>query len=393
MPVELNQQALIQMRLQNLKDQQDLIGWLRLYVSVHFNPIYERLEISKEDIATSTDELESILLQIFISMEELLSQPVDYNTKQIKAASYYEVYISILSDLSKYKGLTMPEVSKRLDRLTVYSRNAISYLESRFPINNLMGELKAPLHLWEMYNDHVSIIHNLKLLFDSIPEDHSLLTIIKEELLDEQTSRDLHYMALLGKYLKAIKEIRLIEGSIHTLDLLLVSVNFNSFRFINYISKKILASLDQAPDKGAHLNSVEKLFKQLPQSTQLSFNPLGENVYTYLSRWFSSERNQYRLKENGGVIAFKDTQHRLKIKSTLTVDQLSLILRATYDKEVIITPSMNHLFRIIVPYLSTSERQELSYGSMRSKSYNAEIKDKDATIAILHKLVEAIKDY
>ncbi|GEM_PF-1769998 len=82
-----------------------------------------------------------------------------------------------------------------------------------------------------------------------------------------------------------------------------------------------------------------------------------------------------------------------KIHSKLSVDQLALILRAAYDQGVIVTKSLNQLFRTLVPYLSTDERRELSYSSMRSKSYSAEIKDKESTIAVLSELAETIKNY
>jgi hypothetical protein len=82
-----------------------------------------------------------------------------------------------------------------------------------------------------------------------------------------------------------------------------------------------------------------------------------------------------------------------KVHSKLSVDQLALIIRAAYDQGVIVTKSLNHLFRTLVPYLSTDERRDLSFGSMRSKSYNAEIKDKELTIAVLSQLAETIKNY
>lgn len=82
-----------------------------------------------------------------------------------------------------------------------------------------------------------------------------------------------------------------------------------------------------------------------------------------------------------------------KIRTNLSVDQLALILRAAYDQGVIITKSLNNLFRTLAPFISSSERQQLSYSSMRSKSYNAEIKDKASTIAVLGQIANAIKNY
>lgn len=83
----------------------------------------------------------------------------------------------------------------------------------------------------------------------------------------------------------------------------------------------------------------------------------------------------------------------LKVRTNLSVDQLALILRAAYDQGVIITKSLNNLFRTLSPFFTSSERQQLSYRSMRSKSYSAEIKDKESTVAVLGQMVEAIKNY
>ncbi len=389
MPVELNQQALIKTRLQNLKDQQDLIGWLRLYVSLYFNPIYEKVKLSS-NMETTTEELESILLELSISLENKLSRPVAYKKRQVIASSLYEIYVSILSDLSNHQ-IALNNTQKQ-EQIKAHVNKALNYLESRFPLISLPSNLQSPIQTQVLNGNLSNIITNLTLLFDPILNGNSLINILKEDLLDNRIYTDYRYIGLIGKYINSIKEIRLVMDNLHTLDFLLVSVNFNSHQFVSYITNKIVDSVNEAPDKYTHLKLLEKIFNQLPQSSNLAFDPFAENIYCYLSRWFTSERNIHRTKENTNIAKEGDKTQQ-KIKSSFTVDQLALILRAAYDKGIIITPSMNQLFRTVVPYLATSERDELSYNSMRSKSYNAEIKDKDATIAILHELVEAIKDY
>lgn len=391
MPVELNQQALIITRLQKLKDQQDLIGWLRLYASVHFNPIYEKVKFSsKEDIETTTDELESILLQLSISLEDKLSRPVSYKERLAIASGYYEIYGSILMDLLNHPN--DPNNTQRQEQIKTHVNKTLNYLESRFPFISLAEKLLTPIQT-QVQKGFSSIIDNLTLLLDSFQDDGSLSEILKEDLLANLIYTDHRYIALLSKYLSSIQEIRLVTDKFHTLDLFLVSVNFNSYKFITYITNKIVDSVNAAPDKDPQLKSLEKIFNNLPQSSNLAFAPFAESIYCYLSRWFTSERNLVRTEENTNINAIEGDKTQQKIKSSFTVDQLALILRAAYDKGIIITPSMNQLFRIVVPYLATKEHQELSYNSMRSKSYNAEIKDKEVTIAVLHELVEAIKEY
>lgn len=62
-----------------------------------------------------------------------------------------------------------------------------------------------------------------------------------------------------------------------------------------------------------------------------------------------------------------------KLRTNLSVDQLALALsEPAYDQEIIITKSLNNFFTTLAHYFSSSERDQLSYFSMRSKSYSAE---------------------
>ncbi|MFD0795468.1 hypothetical protein ACFQZX_17735 [Mucilaginibacter litoreus] len=80
-----------------------------------------------------------------------------------------------------------------------------------------------------------------------------------------------------------------------------------------------------------------------------------------------------------------------KITCTLTVDQIGIILKAADDNRLIISPSLSMVFRLIVPYLSTANKQELSWDSMRSNSYHPEKRDREAAIQALEKLIKRIK--
>jgi hypothetical protein len=54
---------------------------------------------------------------------------------------------------------------------------------------------------------------------------------------------------------------------------------------------------------------------------------------------------------------------------------------------------MNEVFKTIVPHLSTPYKENLSYDSMRSKSYVAETRDKEIVIETLEKMIKKIKGY
>ena len=96
------------------------------------------------------------------------------------------------------------------------------------------------------------------------------------------------------------------------------------------------------------------------------------------------ERNNIKLNE-------KSIDN--KITCLLSADQIALILRAGDESRILNAKSMSAVFKTIVPYLSTPYKTELSYHSVRSKSYNAEDKDKEIAIETLEKIIKKIKSY
>jgi hypothetical protein len=51
------------------------------------------------------------------------------------------------------------------------------------------------------------------------------------------------------------------------------------------------------------------------------------------------------------------------------------------------------VFKTIVPHLSTPYQENISYDSMRSKSYTAETRDKEIAIQTLEQMIKKIKEY
>ncbi|MDN5288956.1 MAG: hypothetical protein JWR38_5230 [Mucilaginibacter sp.] len=82
-----------------------------------------------------------------------------------------------------------------------------------------------------------------------------------------------------------------------------------------------------------------------------------------------------------------------KMLCRLTVDQLGIILRAADDAKVIVSNSISMIFKTVVPYLSTENRKDISWDSMRSNSYHPEESDKQIAIEALEKLINKIRDY
>ncbi|SDF45256.1 hypothetical protein SAMN05216464_11861 [Mucilaginibacter pineti] len=87
------------------------------------------------------------------------------------------------------------------------------------------------------------------------------------------------------------------------------------------------------------------------------------------------------------------TPGSFKILLDLSVDQIGIILKAADDTKMIISRSIRQVFKTIVPFLSTPNKSDLSWESVRSNSYYPEEKDKDVAIAALEKLIRQIRGY
>jgi len=84
---------------------------------------------------------------------------------------------------------------------------------------------------------------------------------------------------------------------------------------------------------------------------------------------------------------------RYKILCALSVDQIGLILKAADDTRLIQARSLSQVFKSIVPFLSTSNKTDISFDSMRASTYHPEIPDKEKAIAALERMIDKIKDY
>lgn len=123
-----------------------------------------------------------------------------------------------------------------------------------------------------------------------------------------------------------------------------------------------------------------------------------------LSNWFTQEIFYLEKKLHLSIVPLNDktentkekpphANEKAKVLCILSTDQTGLILRATDELKILIARSMNEVFKTIVPHLSTPYKENLSYDSMRSKSYAAEERDKKIAIETLEKIIEKIKGY
>jgi hypothetical protein len=161
-----------------------------------------------------------------------------------------------------------------------------------------------------------------------------------------------------------------------------------------------LKSIDNLQERMIELLFYFKEFRQLHSSEKLSFDPCQKNIKDSLFNWFKHEidylQSKMELSTSSSQIQKNVNKNEIvqnKIECVLSTDQIGLILRASDESRILKARSMSQVFKTIVPHLSTPQKKELSYESMRSKSYTVEERDKEIAIKTLERIIKHIKDY
>ena len=244
-------------------------------------------------------------------------------------------------------------------------------------------------------SDKLTIKRTVKILQNSIKEDNG----------KKLTYRRILYFRELLKLLEE-HNTDLENPSIFTpLDELLIDHNFNSLQYISVLTERMTEQIYITEKHPAKLNLLLhffKDFKQLHSNVKITFDASHQNIKDVLENWFTSEisflQNRDEIEKSGNE-NYKRTINpsyladENKIQCTLSSDQIGLILRATDETRILKAKSMSLIFKTIVPYLSTPFKRNLSYHSVRSKSYNPEEKDKEFVIKTLERMIKHIKEY
>lgn len=162
--------------------------------------------------------------------------------------------------------------------------------------------------------------------------------------------------------------------------------NLKALVFSLLSEEKIKIAIGQHLLVTAHLKS--QIRESLPGISADRYPGLDTFLTSQLARLESLIRSRYAVYCGPGA-----PEVRYKILCALSVDQMGLILRAADDTRLIQAGSLNQVFKTIVPYLSTSNKTDISFDSMRSSTYHPEAPDKEKAIAALERMIDKIKGY
>jgi len=387
------------------------LEWLDALILLHFNPAKTDLSLlSEAELAVVSEYAvkESGRIQVRIKNEVFgMGRKREIRLLVRKYHSTLIFLLDTMLDNQRHRVFQLPSVSVSAELIIKCLDELLSFLEKRFssylsldervPITYLLVSRKElqlklkKLQKRKVENDEMNLVLNV--VIKEILESFSM------QERDRITFRQMLYERTLLGELLLVADFK-VQGVFSALDQTLIGLNFNSAVYINLLIKRLVSKVELEEDTAGKLSLLSfhwKEFNQIYSNEKLFFKAGMQHLKTVVGSWFENEiqylEKQLELLSVASKEAVGESKTENKLECDLSADQIGIILRAADEARVVKSRSMSLVFKKIVPHLSTAFKRDLSYQSVRSKSYNAEDNDKTIAILTLEKMIKKIRSY
>jgi len=392
-----------------------VLEWLDTLVTETLNPLRSKINIAiPGDITKITDQVISQKDKVQTAIKSTVFNLNDEAKIRCLIKKYHSSLIALLDQALEDLALIKDSVPLRqvLDTIISCIDELLSLIEHRFTSYLSIDERVPATYFALLKKELTKRLLSVDRRLRGYEPYLTTFKILRQELERFLTQpSDKHtYIFQEILYLKdLVLELEHLEpmdeAAVYSrLDELLINMNFNSKTYIYSLTQRLAASindLEQPGEKMDRLLFYLKLFKQYHKKPGIIFNQKDADLHKQVSNWFTQEvfylekQIHYSIIPLKGIEAPKEVlqKEKTKLLSVLSVDQMALILRAADDLKIVTARSLNSVFKNIVPYLSTPYQENISYDSMRSKSYSAEIRDKEIVVETLQQMIKRINEY
>lgn len=342
-----------------------------------------------------------------------------HNKKQLLISEYYSTLTLLLNQVLRYKKdnhFEQQSIEQMVSLIQSVLEEVLVFIETRyFSLINPEAQVSATCckAIQEEMKGRIQTLtsrlgseHLKNATFEMVLR--KLLRFTENKLPEFKANyRTVFYKKAL---LKGLEELHWIENDpedFSELDQLLIFLNFNSKTYTNLLISFIKEKVSESKtplEKISRLQFYHKAFKQIQSKPKTVLNPEYYDLKISMKNWFDqeikyTEKTVDLVTTSGAFLtetgASKNlpAQAKQKVLCNLSSDQLALILRAADESKILMARSMSEVFKTIVPHLSTPYKEDLSYQSMRVKTYNVEDRDRQIAIEMLETIINKIKTF
>lgn len=391
-----------------------VLEWLDTLVTVTLNPVKTEVDIARTgDIMKITDQVISQKEKVLSAIKSTVFSLNDEAKIKCLIKKYHSSLITLLDQALEDQALVEDSnpLSELLDTIIVSIDELLSLIEQRFICYLSVEERVPATYLAALRQELGKRLLAIDKRLSNYEVYGPAFKIAKEELekfLAQPSDKYAHIFQDILYVKDLCLELEHLEPademSVYSrLDELLLNMNFNSKAYIYSLTQRLAASINdlgQPGEKMERLLFYLKLFKQYQKKPAIIFKRKDADLHKQISNWFTQEVFYLEKQIHYSIIPLKGTEAKesvqkvkTKLLSVLSVDQMALVLRAADDLKIVMARSLNSVFKNIVPYLSTPYQENISYDSMRSKSYSAETRDKEIVIETLQQMIKKISEY
>ncbi|MBN8879856.1 MAG: hypothetical protein J0I32_20090 [Sphingobacteriales bacterium] len=379
--------------------------WLDKLCSYHLNPelVYPGA-IGKEEAIHLTAQITMEVERVEQQLKSAFFTIRKGNELSVLVHKYHDMLVVMMNKVLKYRnhvhsmttGLhqTLVFLLNKLEGLLrFFEQHFSSYMNKGFrvPQLRLIQVKRNLLDKWDALQQEVTgqhgnggmlnLVHDVLLEFIGRIDQLAFVTVREEQ----------YHISLLDDLVHHCSNDKLLCEMI-------IYRNLNSKSSTRYFTNKLdmqVNRLGTFEEKLDMLRLDHKALQQLPENPELIYNPNYPGLKEYLCDYIENEILYLEQKMKG----FKPLDMpsaelpTFKVMCNLSTDQIAVVLRAADDSRVVAARSLNAVFKAIVPYLSTPKKKDISWQSVRTKSYDTESRDKEIAIAALEEMIKRIRDY